>query len=87
MSANDGFNDILEKLFYGHIRKMVFEKLGTMANEIANAQNLSNIEKKAAKLRVLGMIEDAFKEFVPEMRRRIERNEASNVDNGRRMGQ
>ena len=81
---DSGFNGVLEKLLAGEMRKRVFNQLGAMVNDLP-ADRLSRDERKLPKLQVLGFIEDACKEFFPEMRQRIERDEPKGMENGKRI--
>ena len=76
---------VLDKLIYGHIKKSVGERLGTLVNEISGTASLSTEEKIEAKRQVLEMVEKAFGEFVVEMRQRIQRNDPPGIENGKRV--
>ena len=77
--------DILDKLVYGHIKKSVGERLGTLINEISGTASLSTEEKIEAKRQVLEMVEKAFGEFVIEMHQRIQRNDLPGIENDKRV--
>jgi len=62
--------EIHEKLIYTVVKKLVFEKLGTLKNELSSWRDLSKDEKAEALPIVTDMIERASREFVAEMRQR-----------------
>lgn len=74
---DSGFNDVLSKLVAGEMRKRVYNQLGAIVNDLP-ASSLTPDEKKQAKLQILDMLEQACKEFFPEMRKRVETGESPN---------
>ena len=84
--ADFSSEEVLRELLQAAINKDVHEKLGGMGRGLNEYNKTMSREKaKAAKLLVFQMLQKATEDFCEKMKGRIERDEESNVDNGRRM--
>lgn len=71
--------ELYEKLFAKTVRKMVFDRLGTLRKQLFDeiAKDLTEKEKMVLAESLVGMTEQACKDFIVEMRQRIENKKKS----------